>query len=142
MNIYNWFRSIDCGCFWLFRSYQGKDNARGLMYHKIVYYDTSAIKLFLTSVSLQHEPRASDVITLVKKTFSHEYRTKFYITRCENADFRTRSVRKNAFYTRSDIKYLYANGNAFFLYECDFITRTQQTERCESVSWGSKKTHQ
>ena len=37
--------------------------------NKIVDYDTSAIKLFLTSLSLQHEPKASDVITLVKKTF-------------------------------------------------------------------------
>ena len=36
----------------------------------IVHYDTSAIKLFPTSVSLQHEPKASDVITLVKITFS------------------------------------------------------------------------
>ena len=35
---------------------------------KIVHYDTSAMKRFLTSVSLQHEPQASDVITLVKKT--------------------------------------------------------------------------
>ena len=35
----------------------------------IVHYDTSAMKRFLTSVSLQHEPKASDVITLVKKTF-------------------------------------------------------------------------
>ena len=29
----------------------------------------SAMKRFLTSVSLQHEPKASNVITLVKKTF-------------------------------------------------------------------------
>ena len=36
---------------------------------QIVHYDTSAMKHFLTSVSLQHEPKASDVITLVKKTF-------------------------------------------------------------------------
>ena len=36
------------------------------------------------------------------KRFPHEYRMKFYITRCENADFRTRSVRKTAFYIRSD----------------------------------------
>ena len=36
---------------------------------KIVHYATSAMKRFLTSVSLQHEPKASDVITLVKKTF-------------------------------------------------------------------------
>ena len=35
----------------------------------IVHYDTSAIKNFLASVSLQDEPKASDVITLVKKTF-------------------------------------------------------------------------
>ena len=28
----------------------------------IVHYDTSAMKRFLTSVSLQHEPKASDVI--------------------------------------------------------------------------------
>ena len=41
-----------------------------------------------------------------RKRFSHEYRTKFYITRCENADFCTRSVRKIAFYTRSDIKFI------------------------------------
>ena len=34
----------------------------------IVHYATSAMKRFLTSVSLQHEPKASDVITLVKKT--------------------------------------------------------------------------
>ena len=37
--------------------------------HVIVHYATSAMKRFLTSVSLQHEPKASDVITLVKKTF-------------------------------------------------------------------------
>ena len=29
----------------------------------------SAMKLCLTSVSLQHEPKASDAITLIKKTF-------------------------------------------------------------------------
>ena len=35
--------------------------------------------------------------TCQENVFSHEYRTKFYITRCENADFRTRSVRKTPF---------------------------------------------
>ena len=35
----------------------------------MVHYDTSAMKRFLTSVSLEHEPKASDVITLIKKTF-------------------------------------------------------------------------
>ena len=38
----------------------------------IVHYDTSAMKRFLTSVSLQHEPKASDVITLVKYRVSYE----------------------------------------------------------------------
>ena len=32
----------------------------------IVHYDTSAMKRFLTSVSLQHEPKTSDVITLAR----------------------------------------------------------------------------
>ena len=36
---------------------------------KLVHWDTSAMKRFLMSASLQHEPKASDVITLVKKTF-------------------------------------------------------------------------
>ena len=45
------------------------------MCQEIVHYDTSAMK----------------------RVCSHEYRTKFYITRCENADFRTRSVPKSAF---------------------------------------------
>ena len=35
--------------------------------------------------------------TCQENVCSHEYRTKFYITRCENADFRTRGVRKTAF---------------------------------------------
>ena len=39
--------------------------------------------------------------TCQENVCSHEYRTQFYITRCENADFRTRSVRKTAF-TRSE----------------------------------------
>ena len=35
--------------------------------------------------------------TCQENVFSHEYRTKFYITWCENVDFRTRSVRKTTF---------------------------------------------
>ena len=35
-----------------------------------ITYDTRAKNVFLTSVSLQHEPKASDVITLVKKHFN------------------------------------------------------------------------
>ena len=47
------------------------------------------MKRFLTSVSLQHEPEASDVITLVKKTFF------------------VRVSYKILYHTRSEIKILY-----------------------------------
>ena len=47
------------------------------------------MKRFLTSVSLQHEPKASDVITLVKKTFFA--RVSYQIL------FHTRSEIKNFF---------------------------------------------
>ena len=55
--------------------------------------------------------------TRQENVFSHEYRTKFYITRCENADFRTRSVRKTAFAhrTRSDIKDLIDSNGIFYM---------------------------
>ena len=62
----------------LFRKIKSESYIHSLNYnhivpsHKervIVHYATSAMKRFLTSVSLQHEPKASDVITLVKKTF-------------------------------------------------------------------------
>ena len=39
------------------------------------------MKRFLTSVSLQHEPKASDVITLVKKTFLHTSIVRNFISR-------------------------------------------------------------
>ena len=48
---------------------------------KIIHYDTSAMKHFLTSVSLQHEPKASDVITLVKKTFFRTSIVRNFISR-------------------------------------------------------------
>ena len=47
----------------------------------IVHYDTSAMKRFLTSVSLQHEPKASDVITLVKKMFFRTSIVRNFISR-------------------------------------------------------------
>ena len=47
----------------------------------IVHYDTSAMKRFLTSVSLQHEPKASDVITLVTKTFFRTSIVRNFISR-------------------------------------------------------------
>ena len=50
-------------------------------YILIVHYDTSAVKRFLTSVSLQHEPKASDVITLVKKTFVRTSIVQNFISR-------------------------------------------------------------
>ena len=61
------------------------------------------MKRFLTSVSLQHEPKASDVITLVKKTFFARvsYEILYHeVWKCgfpHAKDFRTRSVRKTAF---------------------------------------------
>ena len=95
----------NCNIFFMYIKYTFKHLTHTYTY-TIVHYDTSAIKLFLTSVSLQHEPKASDIITLVKKTFPHECHTKFYIMRRENADFCTRSVCKTAIYTRSNIKYI------------------------------------
>ena len=65
---------------------------------QLIHYATSAMKRFLTSVSFLTSSHLS------RKRFSHEYRMKFYITRCENADFRTRGVRQTAFYTRNDEK--------------------------------------
>ena len=85
------------------------------------------MKRFLTSVSLRYEPKASDVITFVKKTFFARLSYEIYIARCENADFRTRRVRKTAFYTRSDIKYStirYECDNTFSD-ECEFAARAE-----------------
>ena len=48
---------------------------------KIVDYDTCAMKLFLTSVSLQHESKANDVITLVNKTFFRTSIVRNFISR-------------------------------------------------------------
>ena len=71
----------------------------------IVHYDTSAMKLFLTSVSLQHEPKASDVITLFKKTF---FRTSI-VRNCISRGVKMRISAREAcvkphLRTRSDIK--------------------------------------
>ena len=52
-----------------------------VFYLTIVHYDTSAMKRFLTSVSFQHEPKASDVITLVKKTFVRTSIVRNFISR-------------------------------------------------------------
>ena len=65
--------------------------------HGIIHYATSAMKRFLTS--LQHEPKASDIITLVKKTFFRTSIVRNFISRGVKMriNFHTRSVRKTAF---------------------------------------------
>ena len=69
----------------------------------IVHYDTSAMKRFLTSVSLQHEPKASDVITLVKKTFFRTSIVRNFISRGVKMRI---SVRKTAFTHSEWYKYI------------------------------------
>ena len=55
---------------------------------KIVHYDTSAMKRFLTSVSLQHEPSASDVITLtVNLAMPHTFSKSDSNSRVESVEF-------------------------------------------------------
>ena len=71
----------------------------------IVHYDTSAMKRFLTSVSLQHEPKASDVITLVKKTFVRTSVVGNFISRGVKMRISAREACvKPHLRTRSDIK--------------------------------------
>ena len=72
---------------------------------KIVHYDTSAMKPFLTSVSLQHEPKTSDVITLVKKTFFRTSIVRSFISRGVEMRISAREACvKPHLRTRSDIK--------------------------------------
>ena len=71
----------------------------------MVHYDTSAMKRFLTSVSLQHEPKASDVITLVKKTFIRTSIVRNFISRGVKMRISAREACvKPHLRTRSDIK--------------------------------------
>ena len=56
--------------------------------HLLIYWHKISLKTFAKSNYSEKK---------VKKIVHYEYCTKFYITRCENADFRTRSVRKTAF---------------------------------------------
>ena len=85
------------------------------MYYKIVHYDTSAMKRFLTSVSLQHEPKASDVITLVKKTFVRTSIVRNFILRGVKMRISAREACvKPHLRTRSDIK-------DFFSVHCTFF---------------------
>ena len=74
---------------------------------KIVHYDTSAMKRFLTSVNLQHEPKASDVITLVKKTFFRTSIVRNFISRVVKMQISAREACvKPHLRTRSNIKYI------------------------------------
>ena len=85
----------------------------------IVHYDTSGMKRFLTSVSLQHEPQASDVIRLVKKTFFRTSIVRNFISRgvkmriyaglreaCVKPHLRTRSDINIIFYGKNQSKKL------------------------------------
>ena len=63
------------------------------------------MKRFLTSVSLQHEPKASDVITLVKKTFLRTSIVRNFISRGVKMRIPARKACvKPHLRTRSDIK--------------------------------------
>ena len=75
--------------------------------YEIVHYAMSAMKRFLTSVSLQHEPKASDVITLVKKTFFARvsYEILYHeVWKCGNPHFHTRSEIKVFLYYKDTNK--------------------------------------
>ena len=64
------------------------------------------MKRFLSSVSLQHEPKASDVITLVNKTFFRTSIVRNFISRGVKTRISAREayVRPH-FHTRSEIKF-------------------------------------
>ena len=63
------------------------------------------MKRFLTSVSLQHEPKSSDVITLVKKTFFRTSIVRNFISRGVKMRIAAREACvKPHLCTRSDIK--------------------------------------
>ena len=75
-----------------------------------------------------------------RKRFSHEYRTKFYITRCENADFRTRSVRKTAFthtewYKRYFRKSKNSDSNMAHLWKYQNTWKISNLYRYENIHW-------
>ena len=73
----------------------------------IVHYDTSAMKRILTSVSLQHEPKASDVNALVKKTFFRTSIVRNFISRGVKMQISAREACvKPHLRTQSDIKLL------------------------------------
>ena len=63
------------------------------------------MKRFLTSVSLQHDPKASDVITLVKKTFFA--RVSYEILYHEVWKWGFPHVRKTAFMHTEWYKHIY-----------------------------------
>ena len=85
------------------------------------------MKRFLTSVSLQHEPKASDVITLVKKTFFRTSIVRNFISRgvkmrisareaCVKPHLRTRSDIKGIFSEIKNVKLKFFLNNCFSIY--------------------------
>ena len=76
----------------------------------IVHYDTSAMKRFLTSVSLQHEPKATDALTVAKKTFFRTSIVRNFISRGVKMRVSAREACvKPHLRTRSDIIKRYIN---------------------------------
>ena len=68
------------------------------------------MKRFLTSVSLQHEPKVSDVITLVKKTFFRTSIVRNFISRGVKMRISAREACvKLHLRTRSDIKKVFCD---------------------------------
>ena len=93
----------------------------------MVHYDTSAMKRFLTSVSLQHEPKASDVITLVMKTFFGTSIVRNFISRgvkmrisareaCVKPHLRTQSDIKIILHSNAPLQYTPLPSPHTFLY--------------------------
>ena len=73
------------------------------------------MKRFPTSVSLQHEPKASDVITLVMKTFFRTSIVRNFISRGVKMRISAREACvKPRLRTRSDIKIIVRKTNIIY----------------------------
>ena len=94
---YNAFTSAAVKSKFLAPLHRHEKRLKSCMCYKIVHYDTS--------VSLQHEPKASDVITLVKKTFFRTSIVRNFIYRGVKMRISARKACvKPHLRTRSDIK--------------------------------------
>ena len=95
------------------------------------------MKRFLTSVSLQHEPKARDVITLVKKTFFRTSIVRNFISRGVKMRISARDACvKPHLRTRSDIKIFICNVRntrwGLILRWCEMVMKPLQ---CEIDNW-------